>query len=99
MATTRAVSAPARGEDPDRKDIETASETYAGLKTARDARRGDPRHEGPARVKRRTSSVNVEMAAVDARVAGLVEKGREDSARDLGCRTGPVDSTPRNGKR
>jgi chromosome segregation protein len=86
MASTRVAVARLHGEKRQvEADIETASGTYTDLKASRDALEAELRGMKDQREIKRANieRVNVEMATLDTRVAGLVEKGREKFGQDL----------------
>lgn len=86
MAATRSSVTRLHAEkDRIEKEIEAAGETYASLKEARDALEVEIRDMRDQREIKRANieRVNVEMASLDTRLSGLVEKGREKFAQDL----------------
>jgi chromosome segregation protein len=86
MANTREAVAKLHGEKRDiEAHIESANERYIGAKTTRDELEGeihamkDQREIKRANIER----VNVEMAGVETRISGVVEKAREKFGRDM----------------
>jgi chromosome segregation protein len=67
------------------REIEKADEAYAGLKQSRDALEVEIHGmQGQREAKRANlERVNIEMASLDARVTGLLEKAREKFGQDL----------------
>jgi len=86
MATTREAVARLHGEKRDiEARIESATERYAASKEKRDVLEGDIHAMKDQREIKRANieRVNVEMASLEARVGGVLEKAREKFGRDM----------------
>jgi chromosome segregation protein len=84
-ATREAVASLHTEKDAVEKRIETQNEAYTALKEARDALETEIKGMKDQRDTKRANleRVNVELASVDTRMAGLIEKGREKFGQDL----------------
>jgi len=84
-ATRDAVTKLHAEKDDLEKAIERENEAYAALKEDRDALEAEVKAMKDQRDAKRANleRVNVELASVDTRMAGLVEKGREKFGQNL----------------